>query len=59
MGYINTDGVCSSVQDVPKRPPQKASCHTKYIQETQVSRYPNKSKGPTTISANCKQTWHY
>jgi len=56
MEYINIGSVCFSVQGVPKRPPHKTSCHTKYIQEKQVSRYPNKSTGPTTISANHKQT---
>jgi len=33
MEYINTGSVCFSVQGVPKRPPHKTSCHTKYIQE--------------------------
>ena len=57
MIYINIGGECSSVQDVPKRPPQKTSRQTVHIQEKQVSRYPNKTNCLITISANHKQTW--
>jgi hypothetical protein len=59
MEYINTGNANFSIQGVSKRASQTTKCHTKYIHELHVSQYPNRLKGPTTISANHKQTWHY
>ena len=58
MVYINkTKGVCST-QGVLKRPLKRTTVN-QIITKTKVSRYPNNSRGSTTISDNHTQTRLY
>jgi len=59
MGCINNGGRRSSVHGVSGNPPQETNCQYKVYTKQRLVDTPNKSKGPTTISENRTQTWHY